>query len=255
MGVGERLREVSLEAGERVLYGFERWLLRSSEVPTTPFLDPGTFDWTAAMEAGWTDMREELEEVLVHRDELPNFQEISPDVATITDDDLWKTFFFCGYGYRSEPNCTRCPRTAALLEQVPGLVTAFFSILYPHKHVDDHRGPYRGVLRYHLGLKVPEPPEACGIRVAGEVRHWHEGASLLFDDGYEHSAWNDTDELRAVLFLDVIRPLHRGADQVNRALLRAISWSPFLRDAKRRHEAWEHRFDALVAGRTPRAAP
>jgi ornithine lipid ester-linked acyl 2-hydroxylase len=250
--VRARLREASLEAGERVVEGFERWMLRYSEVPNTPFLDPASFGWVATLESGWRDMRAELDQVLVHRDHLPNFQDISPDVGTITDDDQWKTLFFHGYGYRSEANCRRCPGTAALLEQVPGLTTAFFSILYPHKHVDEHRGPYRGVLRYHLGLKIPQDIEACGISVGGEVRHWTEGGSLVFDDGYQHFVWNDTDEERVVLFVDVVRPFRRPAAEVNRALLKAISVSPFVRDAKRRHEAWERRFEAQASqpGRT-----
>jgi ornithine lipid ester-linked acyl 2-hydroxylase len=46
---------------------------------------------------------------------------------------------------------------------------------------------------------------------------------MLFDDGYGHFAWNDTDSTRVVLFLDVIRPLRRPAANVNKALLRAIS--------------------------------
>ena len=69
---------------------------------------------------------------------------------------------------------------------------------------------------------------------------------MFFDDGYEHFAWNDSDGTRVVLFLDVIRPLRRPAADVNKGLLRAISWSPFLRDAKRRHEAWESRFERLA---------
>jgi aspartyl/asparaginyl beta-hydroxylase (cupin superfamily) len=241
----QRAGELSLEAGARGVRALERWVLRSSLVPTTPFLDPGVFDWVADLEGGWRDMREELDVVLRHRDELPNFQDISTDQATITDDDRWKTYFFFGYGFRSDANCARCPRTTSLLERVPGMTTAFFSILAPHKHIGEHRGPYRGVLRYHLGLKVPDPTDAAGIKVGGEVRHWAEGSSLLFDDGYEHSAWNDTEGTRVVLFMDVLRPLRRPAADINRALIRGIGASPFVRDAKRRHEAWEKRFDAL----------
>jgi len=59
-------------------------------------------------------------------------------------------------------------------------------------------------------------------------------------------AWNDSDGTRVVLFLDVFRPLRRPAADANKALLRAIAWSPFLRDAKRRHEAWERRFERLA---------
>jgi ornithine lipid ester-linked acyl 2-hydroxylase len=243
--IGERLSERSLEAGAAVLRGVERYVLRSSLVPTTPFLDPDAFAWVARLEAHWGEIRAELDEVLRRRDDLPNFQDISTDQATITDDDRWKTYFLFGYGFKSVGNCGRCPRTAELLEQVPGMTTAMFSILSAGKHIEAHRGPYRGVLRYHLGLRIPEPASAAGISVGGEVRHWAEGKSLLFDDGYEHFAWNDTDDLRVVLFVDVIRPLRRPAADINAGLIKAISVSPFVRDAKRRHEAWEKRFEAL----------
>jgi beta-hydroxylase len=170
------------------------------------------------------------------------------DQASITNDDGWKTFFFLGYGFRSEANCARCPKTAELLDAIPGCTTAFFSILSPGKHLGEHRGPWRGVLRYHLALAVPQPADAAGIRVGGEVAHWEEGRSLLFDDGYQHEAWNDTDGVRVVLFVDVLRPLRPAADRVNRALIKIISASPYIRDAKSRHTAWERRFEALRAG-------
>jgi beta-hydroxylase len=80
------------------------------------------------------------------------------------------------------------------------------------------------------------------------VAHWEEGRSLLFDDGYEHQAWNDTDGVRVVLFADVIRPLKPPADLLNRGLIAAIGRSPYIRDARNRHRAWERRFEALRAG-------
>lgn len=248
--IRDRALDVANHVGARALHGFERVVLRSSTVPTTPFLDPGSFDWTRRLEGEWRTVRAELDEVLSYRDELPNFQDISVDQASITDDDGWKTFFFVGYGFRAEANCARCPRTAALIDSIPGLTTAFFSILSPGKRIPEHRGPWRGVLRYHLGLKVPEPSEQCGISVGGEVGHWEEGSSLLFDDGYDHHAWNDTDGVRVVLFIDVIRPLRPPADQVNRALIKAIGRSPYIADARNRHDAWEQRFEALRSGVT-----
>lgn len=244
----ERAVGTANEAGASVLRRLEGWVLQSSLVPTTPFLAADTFDWVAGLEANWRTIRSELDGLLDHRAELPNFQDISTDQASITNDDGWKTFFFFGYGFRAEGNCARCPQTAALLDGVPGLTTAFFSILSPGKHIGRHRGPWRGVLRYHLALRVPEPAGAAGIRVGGEEAHWEEGRSLLFDDGYEHEAWNDTGGVRVVLFVDVVRPLRPPAAQVNAALIRAISASPFVRDAKRRHQAWERRFESLRPG-------
>jgi aspartyl/asparaginyl beta-hydroxylase (cupin superfamily) len=244
----DRALAVANEAGARVLHRMERFVLRSSLVPTTPFLPLEAFEWIPELEANWRTIRAELDQVLTYRDALPNFQDISVDQASITDDDGWKTYFFSGYGFRSEANCERCPQTAALLDEVPGLTTAFFSILSPHKQIGAHRGPWRGVLRYHLALVVPEPSGAAGISVGGEVAHWEEGHSLLFDDGYEHQAWNNTDGVRVVLFVDVVRPLKAPADQLNRALISAIGWSPYIRDARTRHQAWERRFEAARAG-------
>ncbi|HWG73998.1 MAG TPA: aspartyl/asparaginyl beta-hydroxylase domain-containing protein [Acidimicrobiales bacterium] len=241
----DRALDVINQAGAGALHRLERWMLRSSLVPTTAFLAPDTFAWIAELEAQWTTIRSELDDVLTYRDDLPNFQDISVDQASITTDDGWKTFFFFGYGFRADANCERCPKTAELLGGVPGLTTAFFSILSPGKHIGAHRGPWRGVLRYHLALKVPDPPDAAGIRVGDELAHWREGASLLFDDGFEHEAWNDTDGVRVVLFVDVVRPLRPPAAQANAALIRVISASPYIRDARSRHQAWDRRFAAL----------
>src|SRR5262249_15391879 len=77
----------------------------------------------------------------------------------------------------------------------------------PGKHIPPHRGPFRGVVRCHLALKIPGPPDSCGITVNGETRHWTEGTTMFFDDGYEHSAWHDSNATRVGLWLDVIRPL------------------------------------------------
>jgi beta-hydroxylase len=244
MSLRTRAVDIANEAGASALHGIEGVVLRYSSVPTTPFLDVSQFDWARRLEDSFADIRAELDQVLEYREDLPNFQDISIDQASITDDDRWKTYFFFGFGFKSETNCARCPKTTALLETVPDMTTAFFSILSPHKHIGDHRGPWRGILRYHLALKIPEPAEACGINVGGEVAHWEEGKGLLFDDGYEHFAWNDTDGVRVVLFMDVLRPLRTPGDQINRALIKAIAWSPYVRDGKARHLDWERRFEA-----------
>jgi len=187
-------------------------------------------------------IREELETVLEDHADLANFQDISKDQLEITDDDRWKTFFLYGYGFKAKLGIQMCPRTAASMEQVPGMTTAMFSILSPRKHILDHRGPYKGVLRYHLGLIVPREAEACRIRVGEDIRHWEEGKSMIFDDTFNHEVWNDTDETRVVLFVDVLRPLPSPDALINRLIVKAIGYSPFVLDAKRNQEAWEQRF-------------
>ncbi len=65
---------------------------------------------------------------------------------------------------------------------------------------------------------------------------------MVFDDTFNHEVWNDTDETRVVLFVDVLRPLPRPWSQINRAIVKAIGYSPFVLDAKRNQEAWERRY-------------
>ena len=220
---------------------------RFSLVGTEPFLDRDQFDWTHLLESHYPAIREEAEQVLRVRDALPNFQDIAPDDILLSDDDRWKTYWFVGYDLWDDANRIRSPRTAAVLRAIPGMTTAFFSILAPGKDLPPHVGPYRGVLRHHLALIVPEPAEQAGIEVGGEVRHWEEGRSLTFDDTYVHRAWNDTDGVRVVLFCDIVRPLRWPLSWLNRLIITSVARSPFIKRARAQHVAREQAFAAQWA--------
>ena len=214
-----------------------------STVGDRPVHDPDVFGWTSMLEDNWTVMREELDEILRHREALPSFHDIAEDASTISQDDDWKTFFLYGYGEKAEENCARCPRTTELIEQVPGMTTAFFSILSPGKHIPPHRGPYKGVLRYHLGLKVPEPAEQCRIRVDDEIVHWEEGESMVFDDTYNHEVWNETGGERAILFLDVKRPMRQPMAAINDLVLGLLRYTPVVQNARENQKQWSKRLE------------
>jgi beta-hydroxylase len=233
---------LSVAAGERALVPVERFVGRRSLVGDSAFFANDQFPWIGAVEARWQEIRGELDALLVDRDALPNFQEISSDQLDLSDDDRWKTLFLYGYGFKTELGASLCPVTTEIVEAIPGMVTAMFSILSAGKHIPAHRGPYKGLLRYHLGLIVPEQAPACRIRVGHEVRHWEAGRSMVFDDTFEHEVWNDTGELRAVLFLDVLRPLPEPYGAMNRSIVKAIAHSPFIWEARRNQRAWEQRF-------------
>lgn len=207
-----------------------------------PVYDKADFPWALRLESRWQLIRGELENVLKRKDELPNFQDIARDVQPIQNDDNWKTFFLVAYGLRSERNCALCPETAKALEYVDGLVTAFFSILSPGKHIPPHRGPYNGVLRYHLGLVVPQLQSACRIRIHDRFYNWTQGESLIFDDSFNHEVWNDTPETRVVLFIDFLRPLRPPASIVRNCLIEMATWTPFVKAGRDRHQAWENNF-------------
>jgi aspartyl/asparaginyl beta-hydroxylase (cupin superfamily) len=142
--------------------------------------------------------------------------------AVVNPDKDWKVFYLYAMGEKPAQNRARCPQTAALLDRVPGLFQAFFSILDGGKSIPAHCGPYRGYLRYHLGLVVPanNPPT---IRVKDRYHTWQEGQSILFDDSWDHEVINHSASDRVVLIVDIRRPMplpfavvNRGAELVMR---------------------------------------
>lgn len=235
-------RQFAIRQGEKLVRSLEGVIARYSLVGDSAFFETQQYEWVEKLEANWQLIRQELDSLLDSLNTIPNFQDISKDQYSITQDNRWKTYFFYAYGLKAEKNCHRCPQTAQLIEQIPGMKTAFFSILLPHKQIPEHRGPYKGVLRYHLALKVPEAAANCGITVGGETRHWQEGKSLIFDDTFPHKAWNNTEEIRVVLFLDFVRPMKYPVSLLNQFMIQLIAWSPYVRSAKENFDQWDQKY-------------
>ncbi len=225
----------------------ERLNLRLAKLGNPCAYERADFPWAAGMEREWRAIRAELDRVLIRKADLPNVQELTPDAAALSHDTGWKIFPLVAYGLRSQPNIDLCPETWRIVRTIPGLTTAMFSILEPGKRIPPHRGPYNGVLRLHLGLIIPEPRERLALRVGPERRHWEEGRALIFDDGYEHEAWNESAGLRVVLFVDFEKPLRFPASVLNRLLLRLAVFTPFVREGADNLRRWERRFHGATA--------
>lgn len=229
-------------AVQSLVDGAERLNLRHAPRGNPPVYPTDDFPWAREVESEWRLIRAELDKVLVRKGDLPAFHEISSEVRSISSDRNWKTFFLCGYGIRSQEAIRRCPETWRILQKIPGMKSAMFSIFEPGKHLPPHRGPYNGVLRFHLGLLVPDEPDKIGIRIADDTRHWEEGRALIFDDAYEHEAWNHSDGVRVVLFVDFEKPLDFPANLTNKAVLNLAVFTPFIREGYKAHKAWEKMF-------------
>ncbi|HZP20004.1 MAG TPA: aspartyl/asparaginyl beta-hydroxylase domain-containing protein [Bauldia sp.] len=255
MSMAERswLSDRFYKLGRRFIWSLDSYFGRKSKVGDHEFFDVAEFPWVPSIEADWGKVRAELDQVMKRASDLPNIQDISKDHLHLTRDDGWKSYFFFAFGFRMKGNCRRCPETAKLLKRMPGMKTAMFSILAPGKHLPPHRGPYKGVLRLHLGLLIPEPADKCGIRVGREIRHWQEGKIMIFDDCFEHEAWNDTDKHRVVLFVDIVRPMRFPANLYNAILTWMIALSPFVLGAAGSYRRWEKRFEAVANQDAPAA--
>ncbi len=94
-----------------------------------------------------------------------------------------------------------------------------FAILEPGAHLNPHRDPFGGSLRYHLGLVTPNSDD-CFIVVDGERYSWRDGEAVMFDETFIHWADNKTPTTRIILFCDVERPLtSRLMTRVNRYVI------------------------------------
>lgn len=149
----------------------------------------------------------------------------------------WKTFMLKSGRFIGE-NCDQCPETARLLRKTPRVKQAFFSILDPNQYIKPHKGYYQGFLRYHLGLIIPDNnlDKSCWIRINDDIAEnkkkirdvsmegsekyfWKEGEGIMFNDNYLHEASNESDKIRVVLFIDVVRKFPFWLDWFNRLLL------------------------------------
>jgi beta-hydroxylase len=121
----------------------------------------------------------------------------------------WKRFYLKWYG-DAHPSALRlCPRTTALLRDIPNVSGAMFAVLPPGAVLNPHRDPYAGSMRYHLGLVTPND-DGCFIKVDDEVYSWRDDQGVVFDETFIHTAENRTGVERLILFCDVERPLRTG---------------------------------------------
>jgi len=222
--------------GGQLRHSVNRIVAKYSLIGDPPIFDPEEFAWKDLLERNWRQMAEEARGVLGSN--LPAINDLSPDHRGINADYGWKTFFLWGYGFRIDEACARCPRTAAIVEQVPGLLTAMFSVHVPGARLTRHRGVTKGMVTAHLPLIVPRQRDRVGIEVVDRTHHWREGELFVFDDTYEHETWNDTDEVRVLLLLHVKRPLRAPGRWLQDLFWWALKRTAFVRDAKANVEAW-----------------
>lgn len=165
------------------------------------FHDPTTFPFVPALEAAFPAILAELRAL-----PATDFVE-APDSLTTAADGYdergWHYYPLFGPGDHGAHRA-RCPATARACAAVPGLVNAGFSLFRPGTHLYPHQGELHGVLRCHLALVVPDGDIA--LRFGDDVRRWQAGRCLVFDDTFEHEAWNHAASDRVVLLITFARP-------------------------------------------------
>lgn len=185
-------------------------------LPDAPYHDPGLQPWSRRLGDAYEVIRAEALSLLSDRGVFEPFltfgtnTKVSDYVGGDGEKPSWDAYFFYRHGQRHDANHTRCPQTSAILDEIDlcrvkaQAPEVCFSLLAPGSHIKPHYGVTNSRLVMHLPLKVP-PDCALNIIDAGE-HHWQEGRLMMFDDTYQHEAWNRSGETRLILLMDCWNP-------------------------------------------------
>jgi beta-hydroxylase len=188
-----------------------------SGVPSKPYLDRSKFPELDVLKDNWEVIRDEA---------MHLFDEGYIRAAAKNNDagfgsffkKGWKRFYLKWYDKPLPSAELLCPRTVALVSSIPNVKGAIFALLPGGSHLNPHRDPFGGSLRYHLGLSTPNSDD-CRIFVDGQVYAWRDGEDVMFDETYVHWVKNETEKTRVILFCDIERPLsNRFMTRINRSI-------------------------------------
>jgi aspartyl/asparaginyl beta-hydroxylase (cupin superfamily) len=207
--IGHKAARVIGARSDAAVKRFYKALRTAAKDDRPPFLDiEQTAPALRELDRNYAVIRAEVDKLMAQRLNLPSYHQIDALQTYISDSSpqKWKVFLLYVMGAKPRENRALCPQTSALLDKVPNIIEAFFSILEPGKSIPPHGNSYPGYIRYHLGIIIPKenPPT---FRVKDRMYTWREGESILFDDSFEHEVYNKSASERVILLVDILRPL------------------------------------------------
>ncbi len=168
------------------------------------FYDKNDFPYVQKLENHFEVLKEELLN-LIQMNKEESWLKTFPNYVRSEQQKAWKVFSFIFFSMKFPSHSAMCPQTAKLVYNIPEIMSCDYSYLKANTKILPHKGYSRMVLRCHLPLIVPKG-NLCGIRVGNETRFWKEGELLIFDDSFDHEAWNNSSEDRVVLMFDIPNP-------------------------------------------------
>ena len=204
---------IDMLLGKKQLYVQQPSSFYFPGLPQRQFYERSEFPWIAEVENAVPAMQAELRAVLADGQDFAPYVEANSDrpraANPLINDPSWGAFYFWRNGEKVEANASRCPATTAALELAPmpridkRSPIALWSLLKPSTHIQPHHGLLNTRLICHIPLIVPDD---CAIRVGNETRAWRTGEALIFDDSFEHEAWNKSTDTRVILLFEIWRP-------------------------------------------------
>jgi len=102
------------------------------------------------------------------------------------------------------------------------------SVFNKKQSTSKHFGPFRATLRVLYNINTIHDNSAY-IDVGKTTSYWRENKLFIFDDTLQHQSFNETDQARYCMFVDIVRPaalpfLLIGVVRVMRFLLKGVNF-------------------------------
>jgi len=177
-------------------------------------------------------LRKNYDKILKEVNDVYNeYELINPgifDDAFTQENDKYGYYFINYYGNVTKnifPTIETIIRSEFCKEDVE---TCFVSIIDGKKDILEHRGPFKGLLRYHFTI-LSDGSDKNFLKVKDKHLFWREKEGFLFDDTFYHKAKKNTNGLRVVLICDIKRKLPWILDKYNLFCLRLLRNSEYVK--------------------------
>ncbi|HUM50845.1 MAG TPA: aspartyl/asparaginyl beta-hydroxylase domain-containing protein [Chitinophagales bacterium] len=217
---------------KQVITSIGKWFVSIIEAilfaKDSEFIATEKFDWIETIESNYLIILEEFT-AFYTKNSIPFFDDISSSQKQIVEKNKWKSLILLAFHKTNPFYETTFIKTNSIIQKIPNVTSVMFSVLEKDTHILPHRGIYKGLLRCHLGLIIPENNKDCWLNVNGKIKNWNSGKCFVFDDTFQHEAFNKTNESRVILIIDFLRPTKsRWKFYANKWIIFLLSKSPLV---------------------------
>mmetsp|Transcript_60938 Transcript_60938/g.83684 ORF Transcript_60938/g.83684 Transcript_60938/m.83684 type:complete len:329 (-) Transcript_60938:98-1084(-) len=194
--------EAQLASGQEVR--MDQWLPGLSAMPLH---DSTQFPWLQQLEACTSTFREELLVLVTELDEEPELGDGLWSKNTHYNEDWSSLQLTEPWEHTHSPVGMLFPSTMDALDraEVPyGARLLGFNKQSGKSGVCRHSDGCNFILRCHLGLSGPV--SECGMLLGGSLLRWDVGKAFVFDSSFYHETFNNSDDPRFILNIDVWHP-------------------------------------------------
>ncbi len=140
----------------------------------------------------------------------PKGESVKGVLQSDSPDSGWDAAFFYRHGHRLDGLHSRCPKISAFLEslplcQIPGQTPEVcLSLLHPKTTLLPHHGVTNTRLVVQLPL-IADVGSTLSFTGESDIR-WEAGVPVIYDDTFEHTDSNPSDNPRVSLMVDIWHP-------------------------------------------------